>query len=112
MDTQHDAGAMRFSLEILRSHPQIIYDHAVAAAECSGVSVLPRHVFFQAVQQLAIPRPEDNVENLATTPVVQESLLLQQLEQIRGEFVATATVREALTDIQRVVRAALGVEEA
>lgn len=110
MDTQRDARAIQFALEILRSHPQISYDHAVAAAECEGVTVLPRHVFFQAVQRLGIRRPDENVADLAEAP--SDAPLLRQLEQIRGEFVETAAMRDALANIRRVVRAALRVEEA
>jgi hypothetical protein len=108
MDRNYDAPETRFSLEILRSHPQISYEHAVSAAEYSGVPHLPRGVFLAAADRLGIIRsPEANLRIVHRAPQDAPTTLLQQLDRFREQMTDTATMREALLRMQKTVRAAL-----
>jgi hypothetical protein len=108
MDRNYDAPETRFALEILRSHPQIIYEHAVSAAECSGVLHLARGVFLAAADRLGIIRsPEANLRIVDRAPQDAPTTLLQQLDRFREQMTDTATMREALLRMQKTVRAAL-----
>ena len=104
-----DDRATRFALQILSNHPQISYEHAVSAAEFSGLKELPQHVFFTAVRRLGIPRTEDvaALSSPSPTSLTESGRLVDQLEGIRRRFSETAEIRQALVNMRRVVRAAL-----
>jgi hypothetical protein len=120
MDRNYDAPATQFALQILRSHPQISYEHAVSAAEYSGVCQLPRGVFFDAAERLGIRRDrEERIEPASATGSTTSTAstapttptLVEQLDQFRRGLAETAKIREALLRMQRVVRAALLVPD-
>jgi hypothetical protein len=110
MDRNYDAPATQFALQILRSHPQISYEHAVSAAEYSGVCQLPRGVFFDAAERLGIRRDREERSELASAPG-STTTLVEQLDQFRQGLAQTAQIREALLRMQRVVHAALLVPD-
>ena len=101
MSPASEDPAAPFAREILRRHPQIRYEHAVAAAEAAGLPGLPRAQFRAAIRELQIERAEPEAESGAESPLL--AALTAAQEQCRD----TERLRLALARMRAVVRAAL-----
>ena len=85
----------------------------MSAAEYNGVERLPRPVFFAAAERLGLSRdeaaeaPSEETQEAERLPQDSRSPLLLELDRFREQMTETATIRDALLRMRKVIRAAL-----